>query len=286
MSERVSLLEKGKKDYPKLLKEISNPPERLWIRGNLNLDKPCLAIVGTRKPTSYGREAAKYFSLALSRAGFTIVSGLALGVDTIAHEAALEANGETFAVLGSGIDNIVPPSNQNLAEEISKQGAVITEFPPGSAAMPYNFPQRNRIISGLSLGVLVVEAGKESGALITAGFAAAQGREVFAVPGPIFSLQSWGTNKLIQDGAKPVTSPEDILEEFQQFKLFPEKKLEFPAIENSLQNLYNVIKEEAVGVDELVSKTNLSISEIQTSLAKLELQSLIKRMSDGRYRTL
>lgn len=282
----VVILEKTDRRFPNFLKEISDPPERLWIRGEVDFNKPCLAIVGTRKPTSYGREAAKFFASALSHAGFTIVSGLALGIDTIAHEATLEAGGETIAVLGSGIDLIIPPSNQGLAEKISHQGAVITEFPPETPGYAGNFPQRNRIISGLSLGALIIEAGEKSGALITAGFAAAQGREVFAVPGPIFSLQSQGANKLIQDGAKPVISPEDILEEFQQLKLFREKKDILPLQEPSLQNIYSLIKMEALGVDEIAQKTNLAISELQTSLAKLELQNLIKRTSDGRYRIL
>jgi DNA processing protein len=199
------------KTYPKLLKEIYAPPALLYIQGKLS--EPCLGIVGSRELSPYGFKTAPKLSFELARKGLTIVSGLAKGIDTLAHQSALKARGKTIAVLGSGLDIIYPKDNQKLSKEIIQTGAVISEFPLGTPPKRQNFPQRNRIVSGLSRGVLIIEAGERSGSLITARQALEQNRDVFAVPGPINSLTSAGTNGLIKLGAKPVTEVNDILEE-------------------------------------------------------------------------
>lgn len=273
--------------FPRLLKEIQDPPERIWIRGEWDLEAPTIAIVGTRKPTSYGRDSAQFFSDALSRAGFTVVSGLALGIDTIAHQAALEAGGKTVAVLGSGIDVITPSSNQILAERIENHGCLLSEFPPGTPAYPANFPQRNRIMSGLSLGVLVIEAGEGSGALITARFAGEQGREVFSVPGPLFSRQSAGTNRLIQEGAKLVMTPEDVVEEFSHLPLRLKEHTPPASLDFASETILTTLKERgALSFDEMVALTRMHSGALQAELTRLELQRLIQRGEDGTYRVL
>lgn len=202
-------------EYPKLLKETFNPPTNMYVRGNYKiLNKPGIAIVGTRKNTAYGERATDNIAGELAKSGFVIISGLALGIDTIAHKSALKNNGVTIAVLGSSIDgqSIYPKENLKLAEEIiASGGAVISEYPSPTPPTKYTFPQRNRIVSGLSEATLVIEAPERSGALITARYALEQNREVFAVPGDIFSENSIGTNNLIKQGAKPITSAKEII---------------------------------------------------------------------------
>ena len=211
--EGINCLDIFDKDYPYLLREIDNPPLVLYIKGDKNvLNKSSVAIVGSRKSTNYGNNMATEFSSKLSACGLVITSGLAKGIDTAAHKAAIK-KGESIAVLGSGLLNIYPGENKSLARAIAKRGAVISEFPLMTKPLRENFPRRNRIVSGLSLGVLVVEAALRSGALITARIACEQNREVFAVPGNINSCFSEGTNHIIKEGAKPVTCLEDILEE-------------------------------------------------------------------------
>jgi len=202
-------------DYPAILKEIPDPPEILYAIGQrkfLTDSAPVLAVVGTRKMTVYGKTAASNIVFALARLGVIIVSGLATGIDTVAHQAALAANGKTIAVLASGVDVVYPPENSGLYRQISEKGLLLSEFPPGTLPKPRYFPQRNRIVSGLSLGVLVVEGPLKSGSLITAKLALDQGREVFAVPGPITSPNSRGTSYLIKNGAMVVESAEDIMD--------------------------------------------------------------------------
>ena len=214
--EGIDLITILDKNYPKLLKEIYSPPALLYIRGKLELnDEFSLAIVGTRKLSSYGQQITPLITSDLAGAGLTIISGLAKGIDTLAHQAALKANGRTIAVLGSGLDkkSIYPSINRHLAEEISQKGAVISEFPIGAEPLAQHFPQRNRIISGLSLGILVIEAPEKSGALITAKDALEQNRDVFAIPGPILAKNSLGPNNLIKMGAKLVSQANDILDE-------------------------------------------------------------------------
>ena len=199
--------------YPRRLKEIDQPPPVLYLRGNLlPEDEWAVAIVGTRRVTAYGRQVAEELASVLARNGVTVISGLARGVDSIAHQAALNAGGRTIAVMGTGVEQIYPPENRRLAEQMLQQGALVSDYPLGTPPDGINFPPRNRIISGLALAVVVVEAGLTSGALITASFAAEQGREVFAVPGNITAPQSQGTNRLILDGATPLLSPQQVLE--------------------------------------------------------------------------
>ncbi|MBU4370105.1 DNA-processing protein DprA [Patescibacteria group bacterium] len=204
------------KNYPELLKEIYNPPQTLYINGQLKAKEMYpLAVVGTRKISLYGQKITRFLVKALAQAGFTIISGLALGVDGIAHQATLDAGGRTIAVLGSGLDIIYPYSHQQLAQKIiESNGAIVSEYEPKTRPSKWAFPARNRIVAGMSLGILVIEAPKKSGALITARFALEQGREVFAVPGNVDNKNSEGCNLLIKMGAKPVTKPEDILESF------------------------------------------------------------------------
>jgi len=214
--EKIDLITIQDESYPKLLKEIYAPPAILYIRGSFKpSDKFSLGVVGTRKLSSYGQQITPKITSELSQSGLTIISGLAKGIDTIAHQAAIDNNGRTIAVLGSGIDSksVYPAINKYLAEKITENGAVISEFPINTKPLAQNFPQRNRIVSGLSLGILVIEAPEKSGAMITARNALEQNRDVFAIPGDILSNNSMGPNNLIKMGAKLVTKTNDILEE-------------------------------------------------------------------------
>lgn len=216
VNEKIHLITIRDENYPKLLKEIHDPPAVIYVRGSLEpQDQFGLGVVGTRKLSDYGHQITPLITTDLTRAGFTIISGLAKGIDTLAHNAALKAKGRTIAVLGSGVNrtSIYPAENQHLAEEITQNGAVISEFPFGTKPLAQHFPMRNRIIAGMSLGVLVVEAPVRSGALITARNALEQNREVFAIPGHILSVNSAGPHKLIQMGAKLVHTASDIIEE-------------------------------------------------------------------------
>ncbi|HEX2947148.1 MAG TPA: DNA-processing protein DprA [Clostridia bacterium] len=215
--------------YPQMLKYTADPPAVLYCRGRLMSDEHCVAVVGSRKATWYGLDMSKRLSSELARHGVTVVSGMARGVDSKAHCGALEAGGRTIAVLGCGVDIVYPSENRGLMEEICKQGAVISEFLPGTEPIPFNFPARNRIISGLSRGVVIVEASEKSGSLITADYALEQGRDVFAVPGNINSMNSSGTNRLIREGARIITCAGDILDEINikhedSLKFYGEKK--------------------------------------------------------------
>lgn len=275
--------------YPSLLKEIPNPPVILYGKGNPHLfteGKIFLGVVGTRKCTQYGLEAVESLTYELSRAGLTIISGLAAGIDSRAHEAALEAEGKTVAVLGSGVDNfsIFPPENKGLARRITeKGGTVISEYAPGTPALREHFPQRNRIISGLSKGILVVEAPEKSGALITARLALEQNREIFAVPGPIFSIYSRGCHKLIQEGAKLILQAEDILEEF---KIEYTKEKRQLAVENDIEKKILEILQEALSVDLIKLRTGLDTSSIITTLSMLELKGQIKNIGGDTWQKI
>lgn len=281
----MKIIDLKDKEYPRLLKEIPNPPEKIFVEGELLPDELCFAVVGTRRPTSYGIEAAKYFTRGLSEAGFTIVSGLALGIDAICHQEALDCGKRTIAILGCDLKNIGPKTNEKLARKIIDQGALISEFPENYPTLPRNFAQRDRIMSGLSVGTLVIEAAERSGALITARNATEQGREVFAVPGEIFSLNSKGANKLIQEGAKLVSTTEDIFEEFSGI----------PEIFERLTKQRNLFQEEGLDktmlqflgepktVGEICELTGFSSSEISSKLTILELKNILKRRKDGRF---
>jgi len=277
-------------DYPENLKNISGAPIVLYCLGSLTKEDACsVAIVGSRRASIYGLNSAFKFAAGLAQRGLTVVSGLARGIDTYAHRGALKAGGRTLAVLGSGFNRLYPPENKTLAAEIARQGAVISEFPLNTEPQRQNFPRRNRLISGLSLGVLVAEAAKNSGALITVDFALEQGREVFALPGKIDSFTSTGTNALIQQGAKLVTACEDILEEL----FLPLDKIKnssahcLPPAENLLfdksqAKLYHCIGESAVSIDELVEKTEFDPAQLSGLLLDLRLGKLIKELP-GKY---
>lgn len=277
--------------YPEILKNIPDPPIVLYVKGELKEeDKLALAIVGSRRASFYGLTQAHNFARDLSQVGFTIVSGMARGIDTYAHQGALKAGGRTIAVLGSGFNHLYPQENKELAEEIAKNGAVISEFPVDTLPLKQNFPRRNRVISGLSLGVLVVEAARNSGALITADFALEQGREVFALPGKVDSQNTFGTHELIKQGAKLVSSKEDILEEFALpvTKSYATQKRPEENLDSGLDNgqeyeIYNLISGQSIQLDDLVQKTNLEILRIAPLLLKLEMKGLIRELPGKRF---
>lgn len=273
--------------YPELLREIHDPPPVLFCRGEMKPeDQRGLAIVGSRRPTEYGRKVTQRIAEELARAGITIVSGLARGIDSLAHVSAISSGGRTIAVLGSGVSFIYPPENRALAEKIIKNGAILSEFYPDDGPRKENFPKRNRIISGISIGTLITEAGINSGALITAGFALEQGREVFAIPGNITSKNSEGTNLLIQNGAKLVTGLKDIVEEIGHFIPSLKKSnvktwYETVEVDDEEKDILNILNETTTA-DELVLKTGMDIAKILNILLRLEIKGLITRI-EGRY---
>lgn len=282
----INILTYHDTDYPSYLKEIAQPPWVLYTIGNKELlQRPALAMVGTRNPTNYGKIVANRLAKELVDSGFVIVSGLARGIDSIAHSGALGSNGPTIAVLGSGVDVIYPSENKKLYHEIAAKGLVISEYPPGTVPHPGYFPQRNRIISGLTYGTLIVEASTKSGSLITAQFALEQSREVFAVPGSITSKQSLGTNGLIKQGAKLVQTIDDILEELPYLNLnSKEKKTTSSEKLSDIEVLvYNVIDDDPIHIDEIYSKLDLNLSEIYETLFSLQLKNMIKQISGGLY---
>ena len=272
--------------YPSRLKQIYDYPPVLYVRGSLpGEDEPCLAIVGTRRPTIYGRQVTEEIVSDLARSGVVIVSGLARGIDSVAHRAALEVGGKTVAVFASGLDIIYPGENAKLAQAIMEQGALVSEFPLGTKPKPENFPLRNRIMSGLSLGVLVVEAGEGSGALITAHQALEQNREVFAIPGSILSPASQGTNRLIQEGAKLVRNCVDILQELNLNTVAEQARLEETSSTNSAKAgsaaesaILNHLTSEPIHIDEICRSTGLPMSEVSSALAMLELKGMVKQV--------
>ena len=257
----------------------------LYVRGRmLGQDEVAVAIVGSRKCTQYGKQVAYDLAFALAKAGVTIVSGMALGIDGEAHRGALDAGGRTIAVLGTGVDekSIYPHTHLSLAQRILKSGVILSEFEPGTPGLPHHFPQRNRIISALSLGVVVVEGSEKSGSLITANFALEQGKDVFAVPGPIYAQTSVGANKLIQQGAKLVMTAQDIMEE-----LGLEQQSVQTNTDEELSEEYalvlSIISQEAVSTDELIAKTQLPSSLVLEALTMLELQNRIQRVGAHTY---
>ncbi len=273
--------------YPKLLREIAQPPAILYIRGALtHADEWAVAVVGTRRASAYGKNVTERLTTDLARNGITIVSGLARGIDTHAHTAALDAGGRTLAVLGCGPDLVYPPENARLAARIAECGAIITEFPPGAQPEAGNFPARNRLISGLSLGVLVTEAPADSGALITTRFAAEQGRDVFAVPGNIVNRSSFGCNRLIQDGAKLVLDAADITAELNMHLVPEQLELREVLPENELEaDLLRRLDEqgEPRHIDELCRTTGLPVAQISGTLVMLELKGLVRLVGPMTY---
>lgn len=277
--------------YPKLLNQIPDPPILLYVRGDistLNEARPSIGVVGTRMISNYGRTVTEQLTAGLVEAGFTIVSGMAYGVDALAHKVAIDKGGRTIAVLGCGVDIIHPKSNTTLYWTIVKKaGCVVSEFPPGMIASKGLFPARNRIISGLSLGVVVTEGASDSGALITARYAAEQGREVFAIPGPITSRLSYGPTKLLKQGAKLVTEVGDILEELNI-------KSQISNVRNKIQKsnivltkeenrILESLENENLHFDELAGKCNIAATTLGGILSMMELKGLIKNCGNGDY---
>jgi DNA processing protein len=275
------------KEYPAILKEIHDPPKELYIKGEIiSQDKIAIAIVGTRKFTQYGKQVTYDISGNLAKLGITIVSGLARGIDAFAHEAALESGGRTIAVLGSGLDreSFFPSSNWSLSEKIAKQGAIITEYSFGTRGTHFTFPQRNRIVSGLSLGVVIIEAPEKSGALITASLALEQNREVFAVPGNIYENNSQGTNKLIKMGAKLVTGIEDILEELNLTHLLSaEKKINYKPENKEEEIVLSLLSIKPVHIDEIIKQSKMPASSVNSTLMILELKKVVKNLGKNNF---
>jgi len=271
--------------YPQRLKEIEQPPPVLYLRGDLlPEDTWSVAIVGTRRVTPYGRQVTEEIASFLAAHGITVVSGLARGVDSLAHTAALKAGGRTLAILGSGVDKIYPPENRALAERIFEHGAILSDYAPGTPPEASNFPPRNRIISGLSMAVVVIEAGETSGALITAEFAAEQGREVFSVPGNILAPQSKGTNKLIQQGAFPLLRASDILQTLNLTRVGQHKaaRKALPA-DDVEAKLLTAIGEEPLHVDEIRNQTGLPVEKVSATLVLMELKGMVRRVGNMHY---
>jgi len=272
--------------YPRLLRQIDQPPPVLYVKGTyLPDDEWAIAIVGTRHAKTYGREMTRYLAADLARNRVTVVSGLARGIDSVAHRAALEAGGRTIAVLGSGIDIIYPRENAGLAQDIVASGALITEYPLGTKPERGNFPPRNRIISGLSLGTLVTQAGEGSGALITAYYALEQGREVFAVPGSALDRGCSGTNKLIQQGeAKLVLNAQDVLEELNLTMVSQQAEVRAVVPENETEALLlRYLSHEPIHVDELGRASGLPIAQVTGTLALMELKGLVRQAGGMNY---
>ncbi len=272
-------------DYPANLRQTDAPPPLLYVRGTLHPnDLWAVGIVGTRRASVYGREVARTLATDLAQAGVTVVSGLALGIDTVAHRAALDAGGRTLAVLGSGVDQIYPPDNRGLAHAIMEQGALISEYPLNVRPEAGNFPPRNRIISGLSKGVVIVEAGQRSGALITARFAAEQGRDVFAVPGSILHPGSAGCNALIQQGATPLLSSQDILTHLNLEQTVAQQAARAViAADPQEARLLNFLTREPRHVDDLVRDSAMPAPEVAGLLTMMELKGLVRQVGTMSY---
>lgn len=296
----VTPLIRGKPDYPASLDGIHNPPYVLYVRGQLvPADIQAVAIVGSRRCTPYGKRVAEKLAGELVRAGYTVISGLARGIDGAAHRGALQAGGRTLAVLAGGLSRIYPPEHAELAEEIVNQGAVMAETTMAQEPLPNHFPARNRIISGLAQAVVLVEAAVKSGALITADHAAEQGRPVFAVPGPIDQEASSGTNALIRTGATLCRGVSDILEELQGLRRQPPASTKanadsapsttvptpapLPPLDPLQQRLWDLLASEAVHLDDLVSGLGLSVPKLSALLLGMEMKKLIRRLPGNRY---
>ena len=266
--------------YPENLKNIYDPPPFLYVKGRiLKEDKNAVAVVGSRNASDYGIKVTQEISRNLASLGITIVSGMARGIDSAAHMAAIRGGGRTIAVLGSGIDVIYPPENRRLYDTIIENGAVVSEYQLGTKPNSYNFPPRNRIISGISLGVLVSEASPKSGSLITARLALDQGRDVYAVPGNVYSYKAKGTHSLLKSGAKLVDDARDIVEELN-IDIHPVKEDEAVSCELSpdLQKIYDILQDEPAHIDNIISKTGFSSSRISAMLLELELDGILKQM--------
>jgi len=271
--------------YPERLRAIADPPPCLYMKGRLNgADEKAVAIVGSRSASDYGRRVARDLARGLAALGFTVVSGMARGIDGVAHESALQAGGRTIAVLGSGVERAYPPEHDGLYRRICEQGAVISELPVGTRPMAFNFPARNRLISGLSLGVVVVEATEKSGSLITAALAVEQGREVFAVPGEVGASRSRGAHRLIRQGAKLVESVDDIIEEIAPQLIrrgaagtVPAARMLPPDAAQAAHKIYSLLRENPLHVDQVIERSGLLPAQVLEILLDLELQGFLRQ---------
>lgn len=270
-------------DYPQKLKDIDNPPTVLYYRGDLNLlDKPSLSIVGSRKCTAYGAKVARYYVKELAAHNFVIISGMALGIDEVAHRAAFEFDTKTVAVLGSGFNHIYPPQHLALSKTIEEEGLLITEFPPDATPQPYHFPMRNRVVSGLADGVLIVEAGRKSGTHTTLNHALDQGKKIYIVPNDIFSFSSVGSNEMLKSlqGAL-TTSPKDILDDFGLGGLPTEETLQ---LDFSEQAVADKLKDGQQHFNALLDKCGMSVGELQFILSNLEIKGVVVRTAGNFYK--
>jgi DNA processing protein len=277
---KISIIKKTDASYPQQLKEIYHPPFLLYVKGNLlESDENSIAIVGSRKGTDYGKRATFEIAKELTNNNITVVSGLALGLDTEAHKGAIAEGGRTIAVLANGLDQIYPTSNTSLAHQIIKNGCLISEQPLGTPALKHNFPARNRIISGLSQGVLITEAGENSGTLHTASFALEQNRQIYAIPGPIYNPLAKGPNNLLKNGAKAVTCAQDILEDFGIEKNVVKLKPKGPDEEM----IFDILKDENLHIDEITKRTDKSSAEISKILTMMEIKEKVKHLGEMVY---
>ncbi len=283
--DNIRILTWNDAEYPALLKEVDQPPPVLYLRGDVTAeDAWAVGIVGTRAVTPYGRQVTEELATVLAQNGVTVVSGLARGVDALAHNAALKAGGRTLAVLGSGVDRIYPPEHRQMAEKIALQGAVISDYAPGTTPDSANFPPRNRIISGLSLAVVVIEAGETSGALITAGFAADQGRDVFAVPGSIYAPQSKGANRLIANGARILLRPTDVLEALDLTRNVERREIRRAVPTDATEAaVLSLLGAESMHVDEVRARLGLPIEKISAALTMMELKGMVRQLNGMNY---
>lgn len=273
-------------DYPQALLNIPDPPLLLYIKGRLDLlNRPVLAMVGSRNATPQGLHNAEAFSRSLSEAGLCIVSGLAHGIDAAAHRGALQGSGGSIAVVGTGLDRIYPAANRDLAHALAASGTIVSEFPLGTPPLAANFPRRNRIISGLSVGTLVVEANLQSGSLITARLALEQGRDVFAIPGSIHSPQSKGCHRLIKQGAKLVETAQDILEELGDLTISPSIP-KADAELDSAPSLLDHLGFDPIDIDTLIARSGLTMAELSAMLLTLELEGRVSTLSGGKYQRI
>ncbi|HTX90166.1 MAG TPA: DNA-processing protein DprA [Anaerolineales bacterium] len=284
-AQKITVLTWEDDAYPPRLKEIDQPPPVLYVRGELtDEDAWSVALVGTRRISAYGRQVTEQLAGFLAANGISVISGLARGVDAVAHQSALKAGGRTIAVLGSGVDRIYPPEHAQLAARMIEHGALVSDYAPGTPPDASNFPPRNRIISGLAMAVVVVEAGETSGALITAQFAVDQGREVFAVPGNILAPQSKGTNRLIAQGARPLLDARDLLEVLNLTRVTQQREIRraLPA-DDVEEKLLSVLSHEPLHMDEIRNQTGLPIERVSATLVMMELKGLVRQVGGMNY---
>jgi DNA processing protein len=282
---KIDIITWNDTDYPRRLREIDQSPPVLYIRGELSEDDFwTVAIVGTRRITAYGRQVTNDIAAGLSRQHITVVSGLARGVDAVAHQASLQVGGRSLAVMGCGVDVIYPPEHARLAENIIASGALLSDYPPGTQPESGNFPPRNRIISGLAQAVIIVEASEQSGALITAAFAAEQGRDVFAVPGQLYAPQSKGTNRLIREGAHIFVDVQDVIEKLNMVQIVEHRQARMVLPSDAQEaKLFQILNREPLHIDEIRSQVNLPIETVSATLTMMELKGMVRQVGGMRY---